>query len=65
MTSNQMTVISDVTPIFTTDTAAPPGNVAPVLARRKKLTNENEPIMLKGITFGGLPLFAPIGIAHG
>ena len=72
MTSNQMTIISDVTPIFTTDPAAPPGNLVPVLARllidaarRQKLTNDGRPTMLKGVVFGSLPSSDSIGVAHG
>ena len=49
-----MTLASDVTPVFVVSTAAPPGNVVPSLARllidlgrRRSLTNQGRPIMLK------------------
>ncbi len=48
-----MQAIPDITPVFLIDTAAPPGNVVPALARllidvaRRNLTNEGPPIMLE------------------
>ena len=49
-----MTLTHDVTPVFVINTAAPPGNVLPSLARllidlgrRQSLTSQGQPMMLK------------------